>query len=305
MITISHLTKQFPTVTALSDVSLTVRDGEFFGLLGPNGAGKSTLMNLLVGYLDPDAGEITINGEKVTRNSLETRKWIGMVPQSLALYDDISAQENLEIFGSFYLIPKNILRERIKEKLKSVELYDRRKDKVKTFSGGMKRRLNLIASLLHDPPLLLCDEPTVGVDPQSRNAIFDFLESLNKLGKTIVYTTHYMEEAERLCNRIAIIDSGSIMVEGTLDELMEKLSYQESITIAKNQSTVGKIDLFRQFGVVAEREDHYELTPKINFQLSSFFSSIEQHRIEYRYIERSRPTLEALFLHLTGRRLRD
>jgi len=207
MIRISDVTKKFPTVTALQNVSLTVADGEFFGLLGPNGAGKSTLMNLLIGYLDPDAGEIFVGDEKVTRDNLEARKNIGLVPQSLALYDDISAQENLEIFGSFYHIEKRTLRDRIEERLRAVELYDRRKDKVSTFSGGMKRRLNLIASLLHDPSLLLCDEPTVGVDPQSRNAIFDYLEMLNREGKTIVYTTHYMEEAERLCTRIAIIDS--------------------------------------------------------------------------------------------------
>jgi ABC-2 type transport system ATP-binding protein len=210
MIQIKNVTKRFPTVTALDNISLTIREKEFFGLLGPNGAGKTTLMNLLVGYLNLDDGEILIAGEKVTQDGLQTRKNIGLVPQSLALYDDISAEANLEIFGSFFHIEKKLLKERIKEMLESVQLYDRRKDKVKTFSGGMKRRLNLISSLLHDPPLLLCDEPTVGVDPQSRNAIFDYLQMLNQQGKTIVYTTHYMEEAERLCNRIAIIDSGKI-----------------------------------------------------------------------------------------------
>lgn len=213
MIFIKNITKQFPTVTALENFSLTIHRGEFFGLLGPNGAGKSTLMSLLVGYLDPDGGEIFFDKEKITRDSLQSRKTIGLVPQSLALYEDLSALSNLEIFGSFFHIEKKILHERIEEKLHAVQLFDRRKDKVKTFSGGMKRRLNLVASLLHEPEILLCDEPTVGVDPQSRNAIFDYLQSLNKQGKTIVYTTHYMEEVERLCNRIAIIDAGKVIAE--------------------------------------------------------------------------------------------
>jgi ABC-2 type transport system ATP-binding protein len=305
MIQIKNVTKRFPTVTALDNVSLTIREKEFFGLLGPNGAGKTTLMNLLVGYLNLDDGEILIAGEKVTQDGLQTRKNIGLVPQSLALYDDISAEANLEIFGSFFHIEKKLLKERIKEMLESVQLYDRRKDKVKTFSGGMKRRLNLISSLLHDPPLLLCDEPTVGVDPQSRNAIFDYLQMLNQQGKTVVYTTHYMEEAERLCNRIAIIDSGKIIAEGTLDQLLEKLTYEESISILRNPATTEKIDIFRQFGTLIDENDHYELKPKDGFQLSAFFTSIEQNGISYKLVEMRKPTLEALFLHLTGRRLRD
>jgi ABC-2 type transport system ATP-binding protein len=305
MIQIKNVSKKFPTVTALDNVSLTIREKEFFGLLGPNGAGKTTLMNLLVGYLNLDEGEILIAGEKVTQDGLQTRKNIGLVPQSLALYDDISAEANLEIFGSFFHIEKKLLKERIKEMLESVELYERRKDKVKTFSGGMKRRLNLISSLLHDPPLLLCDEPTVGVDPQSRNAIFDYLQMLNQQGKTIIYTTHYMEEAERLCNRIAIIDFGKIIAEGTLDHLLEKLSYEESISILRNPTTAEKIEVFRQFGILIDENDHYELKPKEGFQFSAFFSAIEQNGISYKLVEMHKPTLEALFLHLTGRRLRD
>lgn len=305
MIQISNLTKRFPTVSALDNISLTVNDGEFFGLLGPNGAGKSTLMSLLVGYLDPDGGTIHMSGEKVSRDSLETRKNIGLVPQSLAIYDDISAQDNLEIFGSFYNIEKNILRERIKERLDAVRLYDRRKDKVKTFSGGMKRRLNLISSLLHDPPLLLCDEPTVGVDPQSRNAIFDYLQMLNKQGKTIVYTTHYMEEVERLCTRVAIIDSGHVIAEGTLDTLLSRLAYEESIRIQKNPLTMEKLNIFQRFGTVIDNEHHYELKPNGNVKLSDLFASIEQNNLSNKFIELRKPTLEALFLQLTGRTLRD
>ena len=305
MIQINGVTKHFPTVTALQHVSLTVNDGEFFGFLGPNGAGKSTLMSLLVGYLDADEGEILIGGKRVTRNTPDTRRNIGLVPQALALYDDISAQENLDIFGSFYQIPKSILAERIKQQLHAVQLYERRKDKVKTFSGGIKRRLNLVASLLHDPILLLCDEPTVGVDPQSRNAIFDYLTTLIKQGKTIVYTTHYMEEAERLCDRIAIIDAGAIIAEGTVDGLLEKLLYEECISITKNRKTIDAVPVFQQCGILVDKQENFELKLHRDFQLSRFIALTEQHGIDYRFITIRKPTLEAVFLQLTGRSLRD
>jgi linearmycin/streptolysin S transport system ATP-binding protein len=305
MISIKNVIKKFPSVIALDNVSFEIREDEFFGLLGPNGAGKTTLMNLLVGYLDADSGNIIVNKQGVSQNNLEIRKVIGFVPQSLALYGELSAQENLELFGRLYGISGKILKERIHEQLEAVGLYDRRKDKVKVFSGGMKRRLNIITSLLHDPLVILCDEPTVGVDPQSRNAIFDFLELLNKRGKTIVYTTHYMEEAERLCTRIAIIDHGVIIAEGTTNELLEKLPYEETIVVTKNPTTIARRAAFQQFGTLLDEDNHFELKPAEGFTLSNFFSSIEQAGIKYRWIELRRPTLEALFLHLTGRSLRD
>lgn len=305
MISIKNVIKKFPTVTALDNISLEIKGKEFFGLLGPNGAGKSTLMNLIIGYLDADEGELIVAGENVTRNNLESRKKIGLVPQSIALYDDISAQENLEIFGSFFGIRKNLLRAVIAENLNRVELYERRKDKVKGFSGGMKRRLNIAASLLHDPEILLCDEPTVGVDPQSRNAIFDYLEKLNDEGKTIIYTTHYMEEAERLCSRIAIIDHGKIIAAGSLDELLLLLPYEQTILINKNQLTEHKKDLFGKFGTILNDQEKYELKPFERLKLSDFFKAMEENGIGYNFIDVNKPSLEALFLHLTGRRLRD
>ena len=305
MIRIKNLTKKFPSVTALDDITLNINEKDFFGLLGPNGAGKSTLINLLVGYLNGDSGEITINNQQVSQDNLELRKIIGLVPQTIALYDDISAQENLEIFGSLFNINKKYLLEIIKERLDSVELYDRRKDKVKTFSGGMKRRLNMIASLLHDPLILLCDEPTVGVDPQSRNAIFDFLVNLNEQGKTIIYTTHYMEEAERLCNRIAIIDLGKIIAEGSVKDLIQKLPYEQTIIIHKNASTIHQTELFKEFGSLIDEPDFFELTPSDGLKLSEFFNKLELQGINYQSIELKKPSLEALFLYLTGRRLRD
>jgi ABC-2 type transport system ATP-binding protein len=262
-------------------------------------------MNLLIGYLNPDTGNIFINDNKVSKNNFEFRMTIGYVPQSIALYDELNPVQNLEIFGRLYNIPSHQLKTRIKEKLNAVQLYDRRKDIVKNFSGGMKRRLNLIASLLHEPQILLCDEPTVGVDPQSRSAIFDYLTKLNREGKTIIYTTHYIEEAERLCSRIAIIDAGKIISLGTLDELMKQLPYDETIFITKNADTLSRLDLFKQFGILNDDNDRLELKPNSPFILSVFFSLLEKNGIKYRDVELHKPTLEALFLQLTGRKLRD
>jgi len=305
MISIKNITKKFISTTALDNVSLEIKEKEFFGLLGPNGAGKSTMMNLLIGYLDADEGEILIDGRKMSINSLSLRKKIGLVPQSLALYDEITAKENLEIFGSFYGIDKKDLRYLIADKLKMVGLFERQKDKVKTFSGGMKRRLNLAASLLHDPEIILCDEPTVGIDPQSRNAIFDYLQALNDEGKTIIYTTHYMEEAERLCTKIAIIDFGHIISVGTLSELLQNLEYRQTITITKNPYTEKYISLFNSYGKLIDEQDKFELQPVDGLVLSDFFKKVEENGISYSFINLDKPTLEALFLHLTGRSLRD
>jgi len=305
MISIQNITKKFPSVTALDDVSLEIKEKEFFGLLGPNGAGKSTLMNLLAGYLDSDSGEILIDGKIISSNNLEVKKKIGLVPQSLALYEEITAQENMEIFGSLFGLEKSSLRYAIAEKLNMVGLFDRKKDKVQTFSGGMKRRLNLAASILHDPQIVLCDEPTVGIDPQSRNAIFDYLEKLNEAGKTIIYTTHYMEEAERLCSRVAIIDFGHIISMGTMQQLIDSLEFKQTITIDKNYETERHTSLFKSFGLLTDHENNYELMPTDGLKLSSFFTAMEESGISYSSINIKKPSLESLFLNLTGRSLRD
>ncbi len=306
MIRINSITKKFPSTTALDNISLKIEEKDFFGLLGPNGAGKSTLMNLLVGYLDSDEGEILIDDEKITQENLEIKKKIGLVPQTIALYEELSAQENLEIFGSLFNLDKKDLRYAIAQKLKMVGLFEKKKEKVSTFSGGMKRRLNLAASLLHDPKIILCDEPTVGIDPQSRNAIFEFLEKLNNdEGKTIIYTTHYMEEAERLCNRIAIIDEGHIISVGTKQELLDSLNYEQTITISKNRLTESKKILFSSFGKLIDENDKFELQPAAGLKLSEFFEAIEKDSISYSSINIKKPSLEALFLHLTGKNLRD
>jgi ABC-2 type transport system ATP-binding protein len=305
MIKIKNIIKRFKSITALDDVSLDIQSGAFFGLLGPNGAGKSTMMNLLAGYIESDSGSITYNDETISRDSLHIRKKFGLAPQSLALYEDVSAETNLKIFGSLYLINKNELKNIIEEKLNSAGLYERRKDLVKTFSGGMKRRLNLIAALLHSPEVLLCDEPTVGVDPQSRNAIFDYLQKINEEGITVIYTTHYMEEAERLCKKIAIIDRGKIIAQGTKDELINLLPFKEEVYIFKTEKTESSLNEFEKFGELSELNEKFEIKLKPGVKLSDIFKLLEEANIDYKNIEFRSPTLEELFLNLTGRRLRD
>lgn len=305
MIRFQNIRKSFKSVDALKDINLDINKGDFLGLLGPNGAGKSTAMNLLIGYLKPDSGDIFINGFNILNTRGDFRSSIGFVPQTIALYEDLSALENLKIFGSFYNINENELENDINYFLNAVGLFERRKDNVKNYSGGMKRRLNLIVALLHKPGVLLCDEPTVGVDPQSRNAIFDFLEKLNNEGLTIVYTTHYMEEAERLCNRIAIIDSGSIIALGSPAKLLDLLPVSEHIFIKKNASTVSNMNAFSAFGSVVESSDRFELLLSHGAKLSGLFKSLEDYGIDTQSVTIQKPTLEELFLNLTGKRLRD
>jgi ABC-2 type transport system ATP-binding protein len=212
------ITQRYGDLIALNDVTLEIAAGEFFGLLGPNGAGKSTLMSVAAGLLRPQGGTVEIAGRPASEP--EARRELGLVPQGLALYPHLTAEENLATFGGLYGLHGSELRGRVDELLEAVKLSDRRKSIVKTFSGGMMRRLNLVAALLHRPKMLLCDEPTVGVDPQSRNAIFDLLERLNREGLTVIYSTHYMEEAARLCSRIGIIDHGQVLASGNLDSLL-------------------------------------------------------------------------------------
>jgi ABC-2 type transport system ATP-binding protein len=208
------LRKSYGTTPAVAGVSLEVNPGEVVGLLGPNGAGKSTTVSMLCGLVEPDAGEVTLDGERMGADA-PIKRAIGLVPQEIALYEDLSAVGNLELFGALYGVEGTRLADRVRAALEVVGLADRAKAKPSTFSGGMKRRLNIACALVHDPQVMLFDEPTVGVDPQSRNAIFANIESLRGAGKAIVYTTHYMEEAERLCDRIVIVDHGRVVASGT------------------------------------------------------------------------------------------
>ncbi len=296
--------KRFGSLAALDGVSLDIAPGEFFGLLGPNGAGKSTFMSLIAGLRSLDAGTLTVDGAGAA-GSAEARHSIGLVPQHIALYPDLSAESNLAIFGGLYRLRGRSLQERIGRVLAAVQLSDRRQDPVKTFSGGMQRRLNLAAALLHEPRLLLCDEPTVGVDPQSRNAIFDFLQTLNREGMTVIYSTHYMEEATRLCSRIGIIDHGKILALGSIDELLAKLPFEEEIRFPATTETAALGAALAGHGELATADGVHRFRPRPGYPLSSFYSLAEHHQLAPRLFASQRPTLEALFLQLTGRRLRE
>jgi ABC-2 type transport system ATP-binding protein len=215
----SHLKKSYGERTAVADVSLHVNSGELLGLLGPNGAGKSTTIAMLCGLTQADAGQVMVGGTLLAADANACKRRIGLVPQELALFDELSAQANVELFGALYGMPRGVARARAAQVLASVGLADRARDKPASFSGGMKRRLNIACALVHEPSVLLLDEPTAGVDPQSRNAIFETLLALKAAGKALIYTTHYMEEVERLADRIVIVDHGRVVAEGTLAEL--------------------------------------------------------------------------------------
>src|SRR5690349_16038902 len=220
-IIVDALCKSYGSLKAVDNLSFRVAQGEAFGLLGPNGAGKTTTIGMIVGSLRPDTGRVTVDGESdPTRPAIRRR--IGVAPQALALYQDLTAEENLAFFGTLYGLTGSKLAERVAWALEFAGLQDRKADRVSGYSGGMQRRLNLVCGLLHDPPVILLDEPTVGVDPQSRNAIFDSIERLKRDGRTILYTTHYMEEAERLCDRVAIIDHGAILAIDTVEALLRR-----------------------------------------------------------------------------------
>jgi len=262
-------------------------------------------MSLVAGLRAPDSGTLALDGAAITTRDPATRTALGLVPQSIALYQDLSAEQHLRIFGERYGLRGALLQERARAALAALQLAARRRDLVRNFSGGMMRRLNLVASLLHRPKLLLCDEPTVGVDPQSRNAIFDFLGQLNREGLTIIYSTHYMEEAARLCSRIGIIDHGRILALGSLDELLTRLPFEEEIRFPDNPATAPLAGRLAGHGTLATGGGVHRFRPRPGLRLSEFFALTESLGLPARLFTSQRPTLEALFLHLTGRTLRE
>ncbi len=312
MLEVKDLRKSYGTTVAVDGISLRIRKGETIGLLGPNGAGKTTTVSMIAGLLRPDSGEVLIEGRALGADTDPIKRKIGLVPQDIALFDELSARDNLAFFGALYQLEGAKLERASAEALELVGLTERAKDKVKTFSGGMKRRLNLAAALLHDPDLLLLDEPTVGVDPQSRNAIFDNLETLKKRGKTLLYTTHYMEEAERLCDRLVVIDHGKVIADDTLHGLCRLLPVTNLLSIElQNTSGVGPLMLEKLRIVDGVRSA--ELTESILkvgvHDLSADAPGILQWLVSnghtYSHVVSERPDLETVFLSLTGRSLRD
>lgn len=309
MLEAKALKKSYGKIVAVDGVSLRAGASETVGLLGPNGAGKTTTVSIIAGLLRPDSGEVLIDGSSLRGDTDPVKRKIGLVPQDMALFDELSALENLTFFGSLYRMSGRSLKNAIGEALSLVGLSDRAKDKVKGFSGGMKRRLNLAAALLHDPQILLLDEPTVGVDPQSRNAIFDNLETLKKRGKTLIYTTHYMEEAERLCDRIIIIDHGKVIADDTLHGLHKLLPVTNVLAIELDGPNGFDPAALRALPEVESVELRESLLRVGVHDLSSGAPAIlrwlAEHNLAYQHVASERPDLETVFLTLTGRSLRD
>ena len=307
MIDVSNLKKSFDTVEALKSISFNIPQGECYGLLGPNGAGKTTTISVMSTMIKPDEGEVTIAGFDLQKNPLDCKKNIGVVTQEIALYDELSAYDNLLFWGGMYKVPKQELTGRIDETLELIGLTDRKNDKVKTYSGGMKRRVNIASALLHRPKILFMDEPTVGIDPQSRNLIFEVVDKLHKEGITIIYTTHYMEEAERLCDRIGIIDNGEIIAQGTLNELKSAGSMKESVVISfTNLSDELYHSIEKEWKELQRFEDTIHFySMNIQSDLAKIILMCNQFGLDIRNIDIQKINLETIFLSLTGKKLRD
>lgn len=302
MIKAENLKKRYGDVVAVDDVSFKVEKGETFGLLGPNGAGKTTTIQLLCGLLKPDGGTVTLGG-KTDPSLAEVRSSLGVVPQVLAIYQELSAQQNLRFFGRMYGLSGRLLSERIEKCLDIAGLKKRSNDRASKYSGGMKRRLNMVCSFLHEPPVLLLDEPTVGVDPQSRNLIFDTIEVMKNQGRTIIYTTHYMEEAQRLCDRVAILDHGKILDMDSVDNLIKKHGGPSRIE-AEFEKLLSP-DSIKQY-IDSENVQFEE--SKIRFETSRPMESLaklNRSGVRFSTLKVQTANLEDVFLNLTGRRLRD
>lgn len=306
MITVSGLKKNFGNVEALKGIDFDVSQGELFGLLGPNGAGKTTTISILSTLLRPDAGEVSINGHHLGVHNQEFKQMIGVVPQEIALYEELSAYENLMFWGSLYKIPAQKLKQEVNKALEMLGLSDRAHQKISTYSGGMKRRINIASAMLHGPKVLFMDEPTVGIDPQSRNLIFEVISKLHQQGLTVVYTTHYMEEAERLCNRTAIIDDGRIIAIGTLDELRSISKLRETITLTLTTSDIDT-NQFNLPGVEFQVEGpllHCH-AHQVQAVLPPLIMRCSELDLEITNVNLQKVNLETIFLKLTGKKLRD
>ena len=306
---LKKLTKQFGEYIAVDDISLTIKEGEIFGFLGANGAGKSTTIHMIISLLRMTKGEIELLGKNIAKHSRFAKSNIGIVPQELAIYEDMTAYENVQFFAGLYGLRGSELKARAQEALKFVGLEDKLTSYPRTFSGGMKRRLNIACAIAHRPKLLIMDEPTVGIDPQSRNYILDSVKQLNKLGCTIIYTSHYMEEVEEICTRIAIIDHGKIIAEGTKQELKSIVTDQKNIWIEVRSAEPFDTGKLRNVvGVTNVELDERLLKISSDAEVNNLNTIIQllmAENIEIRTVEEQAPSLETVFLTLTGRSLRD
>ncbi|MCC6260202.1 MAG: ATP-binding cassette domain-containing protein [Anaerolineales bacterium] len=311
MLSAQALAKNYGDFQAVKGVSFTIQEGEIFSLLGPNGAGKTTTISMLSTLYIPTSGDAIIAGYSITKRPMGVRNVIGVVPQDLALYEDLSAKENLVFWGQMYGLNGKALSARVDEVLEQIGLADKAKNKVKTYSGGMKRRVNIGVGLLHKPKLLFMDEPTVGIDPQSRRAILDTVKALNQQGMTVLYTTHYMEEAAELSNRVGIIDHGELIALGTQKELTKQVGETETLIlhVGKNEDPSVLIATLKNLPNVIDASviDHEisVITPSAKDILADAIGAANERGVKIHSIDIREPNLEAVFLHLTGRALRD
>lgn len=309
IVKVKNIVKRFNDKLVLDNVSYEVNEGEIFGFIGPNGAGKSTLINIMTGLLMPDSGSIEVCGYDVASESLKAKACIGYVPQDIALLEDLNAYLNLEYFGVMYGLKGSLLKERINEALEITGLMDKKKEKVKKFSGGMKRRLNLAAGIMHHPKLLILDEPTVGVDPQSRNHIFTFIKNITKeWGTTVIYTSHYMEEVEELCERVFIMDLGNEIAYGDKNHIKNSVFPNNKVIVECDVVKNEILDNFRELNGVSRvwsEEKNIYMTIDDTFKLGTALSILEAQKINIKKISYEEPKLEDVFLALTGKKLRD
>ena len=308
---VHNLVKNYGDFQAVKGISFDIQEGEIFSLLGPNGAGKTTTISMLSTLYEPTSGDATVAGHSVTREPMAVRNAIGVVPQEIALYEDLTALENLVFWGQMYGLSGKALDARVDEVLEQIGLTDKAKNRVKTYSGGMKRRVNIGVGLLHKPRLLFMDEPTVGIDPQSRRSILDTVMDLNKKGMTVLYTTHYMEEAQELSDRVGIIDHGELIALGTQKELTQQVGETETLILHLGENDDPEALAHSLDGVKdileATATDHEVsvIAHEAEDVLAAVVTKANERGIKIRSIDIREPNLEAVFLHLTGRALRD
>ncbi|NQX47236.1 ABC transporter ATP-binding protein [Paenibacillus tritici] len=306
---LSDVVKRYDGKLIVDHVNFNIQEGEIFGLLGPNGAGKSTTISMICGLLKADNGEIIIDGVSVREKPLEVKKRIGLVPQELALYENMSAADNVSFFGKLYGLRGKLLKERTREALAFTGLSDRARDKPSTFSGGMKRRLNIACAIMHRPRLIIMDEPTVGIDPQSRNHILESVKLLNQMGSAVIYTSHYMEEVAAICDRVAIMDQGHIIACGTESELRERVAHEEKIIVKAANITPALVKELEQHPRVSRVEAVQDAIalylPSSQSALQDILFIFAKHEGVIASLNIEEPDLETLFLSLTGRTLRD